>query len=91
MIEDDFKKAFDMAQPLLKAKLAEAAKALYEAEGIAEKYGIPFSSSVSALAQEYFPDSFESMYEGIDHEVVDALTGCYVFDRRTGWQHSQVC
>lgn len=91
-LERQFRKAADEALVKIQKLVAKAAKALDEAEEIAEKYGIPFSSSVSPLSQSYYPTTTSELYPDLDREFIDNVAGTYHSDYgEEGWQHSAVC
>jgi hypothetical protein len=80
-------------------KVAEAHKALQEAQEIADKHGVPFRSGISPLNNSYVPGSFgKSKFAQLDHEVVCEIAdvwGDYIGDLLGsyygGWVHSAVC
>ena len=88
-LEREFRNKVPLIMPLIDAKLAEASKALSEAELIAEEHGIPFSSSVSFLGQGYRPESFDAKYGEVSRDIVTALTDAH--NEYAGWEHSAVC
>lgn len=91
-IERQFRKACAEGKKKIEKKLATAAKALDEAEELAEKYGIPFHSGVSPLSQSYYPTTTSELYPDLDREFIDSLSGAYHSDYgEEGWQHSAVC
>lgn len=88
-LEKEFRTTAEKANNEIAAKLALASKALGEAIDISEKYGIPFSSSVSSLRQGYMPYSYDDKFTGVSRELMEAVTGCY--NECSGWKHSKVC
>jgi hypothetical protein len=91
-VERDFRKACAKAKKQIEKKLVAAAKALDEAEAIANKYGIPFHSGVSPLSQSYYPSSTGELYPDLDSEFIDSLSGAYHSEYgEEGWQHSSIC
>lgn len=82
----------------IEAKLDEAHKALREAEEIAEKHGVPFSSGISPLSNSYVPGGFsKTKFSKLDTEVVCEIAGVWgeyisdMFGYGGGWLHSAVC
>lgn len=71
-------------------KLRAAAVALSEAEELSERYGIPFSGCISALSQNYTPESFIQKFSDLDSNFVDRVTGSYP-SSYGGWEHSAIC
>lgn len=91
-MERQFRKTAHEALDKIHKKLAIASKALDEAEAIAEKYGIPFSSSISPLSQSYYPSTMHELHPDMDSEFINDITGAYHSDYgEEGWQHSAVC
>ena len=73
-------------------KLDLANKYLSEAMDIAEEHGVPFSSGISPLGQNYMTRSFPSKWDGVSKEVVDSVTETHAeYGDYYGWQHSAVC
>jgi hypothetical protein len=83
----------------IKVKVAEAQKALREAEEIADKHGVPFRSSISPLSNSYVPGSFsKTKFVKLDQEVVCEIAGVWgdyigelLGGDRGGWVASAVC
>ncbi len=91
-LERKFRKAADEAGKKIQKLLAKASKAIDEAEEIAEKFGVPFSSSVSPLSQAYYPTTTNDLYPDLDRDFIDTVSGAYHSDYgEDGWQHSAVC
>lgn len=91
-LEEDFTAIVNAHEAEIKAKVAEAKKALNEAVELAKTYGIPFRPSISFLSNSYFPQSFdEGKFAELDSDVVADLTGAWREDTYSGWQHSAVC
>lgn len=90
-MERDFRKAVHYADEQIQAKLDEAAAALREATKIAERYGVPFTASVSPVRNQYYPRSLEDKFGGIDREFIQNVTDTYNEYDSSGWKHSQVC
>lgn len=72
-------------------KLSLAMKALDEAEKLSEKHGVPFSSGISPLSQNYWPASFSDKWEDVDDDIVSEITSAYQGEYGDGWEHSAVC
>ncbi len=105
-LEEEFTAAYKAAIERLKAKDAEARKAVQELEDICEETGIPYQASVSPLSQIYQPSSFKDMWgktrqetvkkatwdkkSTYDVDIFEAVTGDYPGEY-DGWQHSAVC
>jgi hypothetical protein len=70
-------------------KLSIAAKAIDEAEAIAEEHGISFFASVSPIGQSYIAESADEKWPGISKEFRNEVTHSY--GEYSGWQHSDVC
>lgn len=95
-LEKEFLEAHEKATKLIDEQLDFAAKAINKAERISEKYGIPFSASVSPLGQSYTPESFEKKFGGLDlEELAENLKTDDLYDvypgEYPGWEHSAVC
>jgi len=90
-IERDFRKALHYAEEEIQAKLDEAHAALREATKIAERYGVPFRSSISPISNQYFPRSFEDKFGELDKDFVRSVSETYNEYESTGWKHSAIC
>lgn len=94
-LEDEFKKLVNEHKAEIDAKVSEASAALGEAVKLSEKYGIPFSPSISFLHNSYYPNSFyEKKFSELDSDVVTDLTDAYSwsdYGDSAGWEHSAVC
>ena len=88
-IEREFRLAASPVLDKIYAKLEKASKYISEAEAIAEKHGIPFSSNVSPLSQGYRPESFDEKYSDVSNDIMSSVTDCC--NEYVGWQHSKVC
>lgn len=88
-LEREFRIKTREVQALIGEKLAQAAKALDEAEVIAEEHGISFSAGVSPLGQSYIAESASEKWEGVSEEFRNEITDTY--GEYSGWQHSAVC
>lgn len=89
-LEREFRNSTSEVLSLIKEKVLEAETALNKAVAISEKYGIPFSSSVSFLGQSYTPETMSSLHPDIDQDLIDSITSTYDHCE-SGWQHSAVC
>lgn len=92
-LEVEFQKVYEKHADQIHEQLEIASKAIAKAEKIAEKYGIPFSASVSPLGQSYFPASFPEKFRELSLNFVSDLTGAYseYANDGCGWEHSAVC
>jgi len=91
-IERQYRKVAHEAGEKIDKLLAKAAKAISDAEEIADKYGVPFNSGVSPLSQSYFPSTTSELFPDLDSEFVNDVTGAYHSEYgEEGWQHSAVC
>lgn len=91
-LEAEFKKAVNDASVKINEKLNAAYKLVNEAVDISEEYGIPFSSYVSLLSNNYTPQSFEKQFGELNFDWVQEETGCWTDDPGDyGWQHSAIC
>jgi len=88
--EREFRLNMEKASDLINEKLREANKSLSEAEAIAEEYGVPFSSNISPLGQDYTPSSMRGKYPELDADFMHEQAGTSN-DCEYGWQHSAVC
>lgn len=61
-LEEQFTDAVNAAMPEITKHLEDARAALNKAIDVANKYGVPFASSISELSQSYFPSSFYSTF-----------------------------
>lgn len=90
--ERQFRMVALVAKEKIEAKLAEASKALDEAEEIAEEYGVPFHSGISPLSQSYFPTTTSEKFPDVDSDFINEISDAYHSDYGgEGWQHSAVC
>ena len=90
--EREFREAYMVASQEINDKMSEAYNLVKEACKVSEKYGVPFSASVSPLSNSYTPNSFSSKFPEVDREFVQELTETYSPDTEYGgWQHSAVC
>ena len=94
-LEKEFNAEIANFRQKIKEKLELSEKYLAEACAYSEAIGIPFTSNVSQLAQQYTPRSLGEKAKSLTEEqrhLLGELAGCYVgSDERDGWQHSQVC
>jgi hypothetical protein len=92
-LESEFQKLCDEHMEEIDAQLQIASDAIAKAEELSEKYGLPFSSSVTPLSQSYTPTSYYEKFRGLSTGFVSDLTGAYPggeYDNE-GWEHSAVC
>jgi methionine aminopeptidase len=71
--------------------LENACRELDAAVNISEKYGIPFSTNISFISQNYNPKSRSKKYPDLDSDFLESVTGTYGSEDDYGWQHSAVC
>lgn len=92
-LEEDFTKIVEEHKAEIDAKVKEAIKALDEAVELAEKYGIPFSPSISFLSQTYTPESYYAKFSDLDSSTVYDIAEVYPGGEwgEAGWEHSAVC
>lgn len=93
-MEAEFEYLVEEANKRINEKLAIAAEALKEAVKISEETGIPFSSDISFLNNDYTPESFQKLHgdKEFDEDFVSEITGVYIeYEDQSGWQHSAVC
>lgn len=91
-MEREFRTLAPVIANQISEKLALANKYLSEAEAISEEHGIPFGSSISALSQDYFPNSFPTKWDGVSKRVMQDVTQTHnEHDSYYGWVHSSVC
>lgn len=74
---------------MIDEKLSIAAKAIEEAEAIAEEHGVSFSAGVSPLGQSYMAASASEKWPDLSKEFMNEVTDSY--GEYDGWQHSAVC
>lgn len=90
-LEREFRLKANDVLTQIREKCAASAKLLGEAVALSEKHGIPFNSEVSFLGQSYFPNSFKDKYDGVDSDLVYAITDASSEYGYGGWEHSDVC
>lgn len=90
-MERQFRNTADIATKDINVNLSIAARAIEEAESIAETYGIPFSSSVSPLSQGYTPESLDVKFPNLSKDFIYEVTETSNEYGNSGWEHSQVC
>lgn len=93
-LETEFQTLVDTIGKQIKEKIDAAEKLLEEATDLSDATGVPFYSSISALAQTYVPASFTNgKFSELDPEFVERITDVseYDLDSGYGWAHSQVC
>lgn len=94
VLEAEFEKLVEETHEKINDKLDIAAKALREAVKISEETGIPFSSHISFLGNDYTPTSFQKLHgdKEFEEDFVSEITGVYnEYEDQSGWQHSAVC
>jgi len=93
VLEAEFEHLVKDAHSRINEKLKLAAEALEEAVKISEETGIPFSSGVSFLGNDYTPNSFEKLHgdKEFEEDFVEEITGVYGMYEGAGWTHSAVC
>lgn len=93
-LESKFRKVVEKHNPAIQEKLKAAAALIAEAEGIAEKHGVPFrpDSSITDFSMSYFPENFATMFGNLDRDLVYDLTDASSSgEGYAGWMHSQTC
>jgi hypothetical protein len=90
-LEREFRNTANQVLVQIQNKVSQASKLLSEAVKLSEEHGVPFYSEVSFLAQSYFPESFESKFEGVDSDLVYSITDASSEYGYAGWEHSDVC
>jgi hypothetical protein len=89
-LEKEFEELYNSTFKRIEEELAKARTALRKAVDISEETGVPFSSDICFLSNEYTPKTFISNWEELDHEFVYDLTEVYDLDY-CGWTHSAAC
>jgi len=92
-LEKEFEEAVKAADKEMAQYLKEASEALQKAKAVSEKYGVPFTSSISPLRNGFIPKSFQDKFGELDHDFVSDVSGVYdeYGDFYPGWIHSAVC
>lgn len=93
-LEEEFKNLVDTVGKEIEDKLKQASKTLQEACELSDKYGIPFSSPVSGIYQNYVPSTLNEKFGELGNEKLAELSGLFKYDLEDcgyGWQHSEIC
>lgn len=88
-LERQFRLAVKKADEEISQKLQIAMVALGEAIDLSEKYGVPFNSGISFLAQSYRPSTLKSKFPDLDNVFISNVSDSY--NEYDGWEHSEVC
>lgn len=92
-LETKFAEVVATVQSQIEENLKKADDFLRAAEKISVENGVPFSSPVSRLRQNFWPASVDKKFQDLDSEFIESLTGVYhnsEYDGE-GWAHSAVC
>lgn len=91
---DAYKKLYDEKSAEINKHIDVARKALRAAEEIADKYGVPFSTPVSPIHQNYSPSGIEDT-TGLSMDELREILGdediSVENEYGSGWEHSAVC
>ena len=91
-LEKEFDAAVKEAHQKIKEAIDRAKKAISEAEEIAEKYGVPFSSKVSIFANRvYVPESIKEKWKLEGEALDEALEKLDLMPIRHEWEDDDNC
>src|ERR1700692_4068533 len=94
-LEKEFIHLMDSVGKQIDAKVKIAEQAMKEAVELSKKFGIPFTSRVSSIANNYISESFrEKKFSEINRKkVVDLIeVNSYSLNKiYGGWEHSKIC
>lgn len=89
---DQFKSKSEKALALINDKLKESIRYLDEAVALSEKEGIPFSTTISFIDNDYNPKSFtRSEFKDLDRYIISDICGTNSDPNYYGWEHSAIC
>ena len=75
--DDEFQREFRLANnkasELIAKHLSDAEEALSKAVDVSEEYGVPFSSGISFLSQNFHPSTTSEKFPEVDSEFINEL------------------
>lgn len=94
-LEAEFKHLAESIGKQIAAKIKQAEKALAEAKDLSDKFGVPFSTSLTDEGYQsvHVPDSYEEKFVDLNNQTVADILGIDKddFEAGQGWRKSTWC
>jgi hypothetical protein len=93
-LEKEFEALYKSIGQEIEKKISQAEKLFQEAVELADKFGVPFQTSIfNDQRSFYVPTSFGERFAALDKEFAMDITdiGQYRLGNARGWTHSQIC
>ena len=93
-LETTFRKAFSEHGQDIADQLEIAQRAFQQAKNLSDDTGIPFVSTLSEIGEgagAYEPYNYDTKFRGLNHKVLEEITGIYNLRRQSeGWDSSSM-